>query len=790
MGNNNSSYFKKLINDYIIYVPEFQRNYLQGDDSNESIKYKRDRLLDDIFNCIESQSKSINLGFIYGRVEESYKGKLFYPYDGQQRLTTLYFLYLLIYFKFNKYDEIDSIKEKLSYQTRISTNRFIESFLSWILDSKEKDNIYNDFWNKDGKDLKGFIMSQDWFMMTEWNYDVSIINMLSIIVEISRRIKENLGDKTGIVNFIDKDENNPFQFDFIYVDDISKSDDLYIKINARGKALSPFENLKSDIDKYWKDEDKTKLDAEWTEFVWNQLDVNDKNKEKSFDNSFYNLLSNIFYLQYLVGLKDLNDKILIEIENKYKKGIVDKEWITPKLCCDSPYQMISSFLDAMIGPFKSIKDKQIESVNRKIFGLGDYQNNNGQNKMERADLFEIFVYYYSVSSLFTENDMEFTDKRNLLNEIETVTNRIIENQRPYLDSPTNLVKALKSVKILIDNSIKFYGVYKFFLSIDNDIKEQIKNGLMKEQVEEEILKAKLIDKDSRYVALFNKGYSELKNKGQLGFIFYLVKNNKSLSKIGIEDVSYESFEKTLKQIIFIQNFIIGEFTNYELLLRAILAKANDSFFWERRNNLLSFPLLNNDRDMSLHTFLNCYSSNNPEDVKYKFNLLDGLREVLNSFDPNKDNIKEVLKRIIEDYKKIVSTVWYKFFVIYDGVFQQCRNGNIYFSSDMYVLLLDKKFRSGKWWEYYTFALKKALNEANKDSSITMELEPTNGKNREESVLKIKVSGIEYKCSMMNDGNGDRFIIEKGEDVIFNRDASLDTWNKWKEKGKKILNREE
>ena len=798
MGNNNSSYFKKLINDYIIYVPEFQRNYLQGDDSNESIKYKRDRLLDDIFNCIESQSKSINLGFIYGRVEESYKGKLFYPYDGQQRMTTLYFLYLLIYFKFNKYDEIDSIKEKLSYQTRISTNRFIESFLSWILDSKEKDNIYNDFWNKDGKDLKGFIMSQDWFMMTEWNYDVSIINMLSIIVEISRRIKENLGDKTGIVNFIDKDENNPFQFDFIYVDDISKSDDLYIKINARGKALSPFENLKSDIDKYWKDEDKTKLDAEWTEFVWNQLDVNDKNKEKSFDNSFYNLLSNIFYLQYLVGLdlQDINDKNLFEIENKYKKGIVDKEWISEKLCRVS-CPMISSFLDAMIGSFKSIKDKQIESVNRKIFGLGDYQNNNDQNKMERADLFEIFVYYYSVSSLFTENDMEFTDKRNLLNEIETVTNRIIENQRPYLDSPTNLVKALKSVKVLIDNSIKSHGVYKFFLSIDNDTKESIRIGLMKEQVEEEILKAKLIDKDSRYVDLFKKGYNELKNKGQLGFIFYLITNNKSLSKIGIEDVSYESFEKTLKQIIFIQNFIgkFGEFTNnYELLLRAILAKANGSFFWERRNNLLSFPLLNNDCDISLHTFLNCYSSNNPNDVEYKLNLLYGLREVLNLFDPNKDNIEDVLKRIIEDYKKTDSEAkednkktgseaWYKFFVIYDGVFKQCRNGNIYHYSNKYVLLLDKKFRSGQWYEYYTFALSKALSEAlNKEYHC----EKANGLDggREASFVKIiNMNGIEYKCSMMN--NEDRFII-KNEKESF----KLDTWNEWKDKSLKILKREE
>lgn len=783
MGNNNSSYFKKLINDYIIYVPEFQRNYLQGDDSNESIKDKRNCLLDDIFSCIESQSKSIDLGlYIYGRVEESYKGKLFYPYDGQQRLTTLYFLYLLIYFKFKNYDEIQSFKKKLSYQTRISTNRFIESFLSWILDSKEKDNIYNDFWNKDGKDLKGFIMSQDWFMMTEWNYDVSIINMLSIIVEISRRIKENLGDKTGIVNFIDKDKNNPFQFDFIYVDDISKSDDLYIKINARGKALSPFENLKSDIDKYWKDEDKTKLDAEWTEYVWNQLDVNDKNKEKSFDNSFYNLLSNIFYLQYLVGLdlNDINDKILIEIENKYKKGIVDKEWITQELCKVSCL-MISSFLDAMIGPFKSIKDKQIESVNRKIFGLGDYQNNNGQNKIERADLFEIFVYYYSVSSLFKRNDMEFTDKRNLLNEIEIVTNRIIENQRPYLDSPTNLVKALKSVKVLIDNSIKSHGVYKFFLSIDNDTKESIRDGLMKEQVEEEILKAKLIDKDSRYVALFNKGYSELKNKGQLGFIFYLIKNNKSLSKIGIEDVSYESFEKTLNQIISIQNFIIGEFTNYELLLRAILAKAKGSFFWERRNNLLSFPLLNNDRDISLHAFLNCYSSNNPNDVEYKLNLLDGLREVLNLFDPNKDNIEEVLKRIIEDYKKTDSNVWYKFFVIYDGVFKQCRNGNIYHYSDKYVLLLDKKFRSGQWCEYYTFALSKALSEALNKEYPCKKAKGIDG-GREASFINMNRN--EYKCSMKNDE--DMFIIKKNEKEIFN----LDTWDKWKEKSLKILNREE
>lgn len=794
MSNNNSSYFKKLINDFIIYVPEFQRNYLQGNDVEQTIKIKRDRLLDNLFDCIKSQSVSINLGFVYGRVEESYKRKLFYPYDGQQRLTTLYFLYLLIYFKYKKYEKIEKIKNGLSYQTRISTNRFIESFLAWILDSKDNNVSYDDFWNNNS--IKDFIMNQDWFMMNEWNYDVSIINMLSIIEEIRKRVKD-LGDDISVVDFIDRDDNNPFQFVFIYVDGISKSDDLYIKINARGKALSKFENLKSDIDGCWDEDCKTKLDGDWTEYVWNLLDGNDKNREKSFDDSFYNLLSNIFYIQYLVGLnqQDVNDKYLFEIENKYKKGIVDKEWKNKKSC-----QMISSFLDAMIDSFDSIKDnEQIESVSRKIFGLGDNQNNIGQNKIDRADLFEIFVYYYSVSSLFRKNDMEFTDKRNLLIEIETVTNRIIENQRPYLDSLTNLVKALKSVKVLIDNSIKSQGVYKFFLSINNDTKEQIKNGLMKEQVEEEILKAKLIDKDSRYVVLFNKGYSELKNKGQLGFIFYLIKDNNDLSKIRVEDVSYESFDKTLKQILSIQSYT-GDFISsnekifnpkYEWLLRAILAKAKDCFFWKRSNNLLSFPLLNNDRDMSLHTFLNCYSSSNPKDVEYKFNLLDGLREVLNSFDSNKDNIEEVLKRIIENYKKKEDNKkedpkpWYKFFVIYDGVFEQCRNGNIYFYSDMYVLLLDKKFRSGKWCEYYTFALSKALSEALKKECPCQKANGLDG-GREASFVKIKMKGIEYKCSMMN--NEDRFIIKRMDK--FNSDASLDSWDKWKEECLKIIEQDE
>lgn len=115
------------------------------------------------------------------------------------------------------------------------------------------------------------------------------------------------------------------------------------------------------------------------------------------------------------------------------------------------------------------------------------------------------------------------------------------------------------------------------------------------------------------------------------------------------------------------------------------------------------------------------------------------------------------------------------------MFEQCRNGNIYFYSDKYVLLLDKKFRSGKWCEYYTFALSEALKKE-------YPCEKANGLDvgREASFVKINMNGIEYKCSMKNDK--DRFIIKKNEKD--NSDASFDTWNEWKEESLKILKREE
>lgn len=117
------------------------------------------------------------------------------------------------------------------------------------------------------------------------------------------------------------------------------------------------------------------------------------------------------------------------------------------------------------------------------------------------------------------------------------------------------------------------------------------------------------------------------------------------------------------------------------------------------------------------------------------------------------------------------------------MFKQCHNGNIYHYSDKYVLLLDKKFRSGQWCEYYTFALSKALSEALNKECPCEKAKGLDG-GREASFVKINMNGIEYRCSM-SDENGDRFIIKKDEEVI-----SLDTWDEWKEECLKIIEQDE
>lgn len=78
----------KLLSEYEVRIPIIQRDYAQGR-KNEKANEVRKNLIRDIKNCLDDEERSIDFNFVYGTVNDN----IFYPVDGQQRLTTLYLMH-------------------------------------------------------------------------------------------------------------------------------------------------------------------------------------------------------------------------------------------------------------------------------------------------------------------------------------------------------------------------------------------------------------------------------------------------------------------------------------------------------------------------------------------------------------------------------------------------------------------------------------------------------------------------------------------------------------------------
>lgn len=94
--NNNSRYSViSLFKEYDeIKIPIIQRDYAQG---RRSAKEIRKNFLNSIkYNLNNNLNKGLHLDFIYGSVKEHNGRKVLILLDDQQRITTLFLLYLYI----------------------------------------------------------------------------------------------------------------------------------------------------------------------------------------------------------------------------------------------------------------------------------------------------------------------------------------------------------------------------------------------------------------------------------------------------------------------------------------------------------------------------------------------------------------------------------------------------------------------------------------------------------------------------------------------------------------------
>lgn len=257
MDNQNCYTLEELLKEFKVQIPPLQRDYAFG---RENENEKRENFIESIKNALLEDGPDRNplhLDLIYGTEKN---GRLFLL-DGQQRITTLWLVAVYLT-KRAEMDEINYEKienlEKFSYDTRISSREFCKAIFS------ENWSSFN--WEPKTKNENN--LDEKW-IFNEWEYDSTIKGMITMLKSIDNIFykdffKERKSiDVRGLMSKID--------FSFFKLDEkeIGDPEDLYVKMNARGKQLSDWDHFKVKLDEYIDDKKfKELIDTELIDLFW------------------------------------------------------------------------------------------------------------------------------------------------------------------------------------------------------------------------------------------------------------------------------------------------------------------------------------------------------------------------------------------------------------------------------------------------------------------------------------------------------------------------------------------
>ena len=359
-------------------IPKVQRDYAYGRQETK-VKEVLDGMLTTMLNAVANDSVEI-FDFVYGGsfVKKNDNGAGLIPLDGQQRLTTLFLLHWYASIvqpivddqEDNQLIHVDSLL-KFRYETRQSATDFLEALVGDIRNDIKP--LYSS-----QKKIKDMILDNPKYLPS-YDSDPTIISMLNVLEQIEIKCREysidNLWSKLTTRDNI--------QFYSLSLDKFGLTDDLYIKMNSRGKKLTEFEIFKSDLEKAikrispdLKDEISIKIDNAWMDIMWTyaQSSNDDSNIVKKADEGFMQMFKNIFRLELF--------RRKIEVKTNRQASL--DEIITDE---DSIKQIISIF-DTMSGIQKTI-------------GIADYWNH-----FKRSIIF-IIPCITTIGSIFSVSTLVF-----------------------------------------------------------------------------------------------------------------------------------------------------------------------------------------------------------------------------------------------------------------------------------------------------------------------------------------------------------------------------------------------
>ena len=689
---NNTTFWSFLQNQEI-EIPIIQRDYAQGRIGKEELRveFLKDlkKALDESFSHDE---KTLQLDFVYGSKEN---GRL-NPLDGQQRLTTLWLLHWYIAYKAEVLETETNIKDasgkllknrdifqRFSYETRISSREFCDELSRFTV--------------KTEKPIVDHIQNQTWFF-SAWKQDPTIQAMLNML----GGTKENDGiEKLFLDGNIDtnKDEKSqllqkkmlcyweklttdtdkcPIKFYFLDLQELTLSDDLYIKMNARGKSLTVFENFKAKFEKYieniktnknfslkfdtdpqnvsLKDYFSHHIDTKWANLFWQYRDM----EENNFDKELMNFIRVIFTYQYAIDNDaDENFKILLSNDTNisfYKYGELNA------LSHDGIFYLIDAF-DNLVNN----NDKIINHLSEKYKFYFDenavFENalkNNFSNYGERV-MFHAYIRFL----------IQNKENRTGIEQWMRVIHNLVYNT--VIDDTGKICKAIKSIEKMLPESNNILEWLKTNPAIDD--------FFTKEQVLEEKKKAHLITKNEKWKSGIEYAEQCPYLDGQIGFILNWVEIN--------NEFNFEQFIDYAEKIYELFGDKFKEKKNC-LFQRALLT------FGDYTEKIGTFCIFKTELRHKNNNWRKVF---NDTENKFIKQLLDKI---------SKDLIENDLKQIIKGFPNDIND-WKSLFILNEDIIESCNKYRIARWSNNKIALA-RSVREGwrRHAELYSFTLFKLL----------------------------------------------------------------------------------
>lgn len=384
--------FKSFLEQYHVVIPMVQRDYAQGR-TTDDVTRVRNRFLDAIKSYLvksEDDNDVMKMDFIYGEKElvwstttaNKLEKIIVTPLDGQQRLTTLYLLHWYAAKKGAVEASNYEFLNNFTYDIRPSSRDFCSHLLQYVPD-----------WSLSFHDQ---LVDQNWFM-GEWLNDPTVIGMLVML--------DSINDKFGnIANLweILTGKKARIVFYFLPLSENGLSDELYIKMNSRGKKLTAFEHFKAEYeDLYEKDSDEArtvnhKFDVEWADTFFPY-----RNQDDIVDNEF---MKYFFYVSHILcyeqGIKKSNDEFeLIKlVYSDSPNAVANRKYLEDAFDCwyrvMKDYGSIDNFFAKYLSGFTYEKGKV--TTFKSVYEYLDTQN-----------FFHACVKLYQVNNNFSYSDFLF-----------------------------------------------------------------------------------------------------------------------------------------------------------------------------------------------------------------------------------------------------------------------------------------------------------------------------------------------------------------------------------------------